>query len=632
MAEVRYQDDLYDAVNGEWEKTAEIAPDKTATGGFNDLADDVEAKLMADFAAISAGKKTAPDDYFAEAVKLYDLAKDFDARDEAGIKPALERLVPLDDTTDIAAFNAKAADLEASLFPMPFSSGVEPDLKDTSVNKVTITGPATILPDVPYYAEDNAQGKALLKVWADMVKELLAQTGLSEADQAQYLADALAFDAELAKHVKTREQWADYPAAYNPQSFQEVSAQLGDFDFARFAKEAWAEVPETIIVADPRFLKEFTQLFSKSTFPRYKHWAYVSDLVSNSGYLSEALRQLGSKYGKALSGNPESPKQIKHAYRLANRVFSEPVGIYYGRTYFGEEAKQDVTKLVENMIATYKRRLANSDWLSQPTKDKAIVKLDKMVLKMGYPDRPNEVYDRLHVQADQGLFENVIQLAEKRHAFNLEQLTKPVDRAVWNMPGHLVNASYDPSRNDITFPAAILQAPFYSLKQTASENYGGIGAVIAHEISHGFDNNGAQFDEYGNMTNWWQPADYAHFKELTQQMIAEFDGIETPAGKVNGKQIVSENIADAGGLAAALETAQREPDVDLKAFFTNWARVWRQKARPEYMKFILSIDVHAPAKLRANIQPQNLDEFYEAFNVLPGDGMYTEPAKRVHIW
>lgn len=632
MAEVRYQDDLYEAVNGEWEKTAIIAPDKTATGGFNDLADDVEAKLMADFAAISEGKKKAPDQYFAEAVKLYDLAKDFKARDAAGIKPALDRLVPLNDTTDIAAFNAKAADLSASLFPMPFYSDAEPDLKDTSVNKIAMSGPGTILPDVPYYSPDNEQGKALLKVWSDMVKELLALTPLSATEQATYLADALAFDAELAKHVKTREEWADYPASYNPQSFQEVADQLGDFDLAQFAQEAWPAVPDTIIVGDPRFLKEFKQLFSAATFNRYKHWAYVMDLVSNTGYLSEDLRQLGSKFSKALSGNPESPKQIKHAYRLANRVFSEPVGIYYGRTYFGEEAKQDVTQLVKNMIATYKRRLANSDWLSQSTKDKAIVKLDKMVLKMGYPDKPNEVYDRLHVHADEGLFENVIQLAEARQAFNLEQLTKPVDRTVWNMPGHLVNASYDPSRNDITFPAAILQAPFYSLKQTASENYGGIGAVIAHEISHGFDNNGAQFDEYGNMTNWWQKADYAHFKELTQQMIDEFDGIETPAGKVNGKQIVSENIADAGGLAAALETAQQQPDADLKAFFTNWARVWRQKARPEYMKFILSIDVHAPAKLRANVQPQNLDEFYSTFDVKPGDGMYTAPEKRVHIW
>ncbi|MCI1894678.1 MAG: M13 family peptidase [Lactobacillus sp.] len=632
MAETRYQDDLYDAVNGEWEKTAVIDPDKTSTGGFNDLADGVEAHLMADFAAVSAGEKTAPDQYFAAAVKLYDQAKDFKARDAAGIQPALDRLAPLNATSDLAAFNAKAADLEASLFPMPFDLGVEPDMKDTSVNKIMLTGPSTILPDTTYYTPGNEQAAQLLKVWSDMVSKLLAQTDLSAPDQKSYLADALAFDAELAKHVKSREEWADYPKMYNPQSFAEVAAQFGDFDFSAFAEEAYGEKPETIIVGDPRFLKEFTQLFGAATFDRYKHWAYVNDLLSNTGYLSEDLRQLGGTFGRALSGNPEAPKQIKHAYRLANSFFSEPIGLYYGRTYFGEAAKADVTKLVENMIETYKSRLRDSSWLSEETKTKAIVKLDKMVLKMGYPDKVNEVYDRFNVDEKADLLTNVTGIAEARHAYNVEQLQKPVDRTTWLMPGHLVNACYDPSRNDITFPAAILQAPFYALDQSASENYGGIGAVIAHEISHGFDNNGAQFDEFGNMVNWWQEADYAHFKTLTQQMIDEFDGIETSAGKVNGKLIVSENIADAGGLAAALQTAKAQPDVDLKAFFTNWARIWRQKARPEYMKFLLSIDVHAPAKLRANIQPRNLDDWYTAFDVQPGDGMYIAPEKRVHIW
>ncbi len=200
------------------------------------------------------------------------------------------------------------------------------------------------------------------------------------------------------------------------------------------------------------------------------------------------------------------------------------------------------------------------------------------------------------------------------------------------MPGHLVNACYDPSRNDITFPAAILQAPFYALSQSDSQNLGGIGAVIAHEISHGFDNNGAQFDEFGNLSDWWQPEDYDHFKVLTQEMIDQFDGLETEAGPVNGKLVVSENIADAGGLAAALETAKGLDDTDLKAFFTNWAEVWRMKARKQYMQLLLSIDVHAPAKLRANVQVQNLEDWYTTFDVKPGDGMYLAPDKRITIW
>ncbi|WP_204122397.1 M13 family metallopeptidase [Lacticaseibacillus mingshuiensis] len=628
----RVQDDLYEAVNGEWAKTAEIPADKPSTGGFQDLADEVEKKLLADFDTVAADSSKAPDAFFAQAVTLYQIAKDYDKRDAEGIQPALDRLAELEAVTDFASFNDKAAQLDADLFPLPFNTGVDPDMKNTKINRVELVGPGTILPDTTYYAADNEQGKKLLAVWRDMAEKVIALTDLDEAEQKATIEDALAFDAAIATHVKSSEEWADYPKGYNPQSLEEVDAQFGDFDFAGYAKAAFPAVPDTIIVGDPRFLKEFTQLFDAAHFTQYKHWAYINELLSLTGYLSEDLRQLGGTFGRTLSGLPEAPSQAKAAYRLANRFFSEPIGIYYGRTYFGEAAKADVTKLVKEMIATYKRRLSNSSWLSQSTKEKAVVKLDTMVLKMGYPDKANEVYDRLHVDADANLLTNVIALSKARHAFNVEQLTKPVDRNTWNMPGHLVNASYDPSRNDITFPAAILQAPFYSLEQSASQNLGGIGAVIAHEISHGFDNNGAQFDEFGNMVNWWQPADYDHFKELTQQMIDEFEGQETEAGKVNGKLVVSENIADAGGLAAALETAQNLPDTDLHAFFLNWGEIWRQKARIPYQQLLLSVDVHAPAKLRANIQPRNLDEWYTTFDVQPGDGMYIAPEKRVHIW
>lgn len=628
----RIQDDLYEAVNGEWAQTATIPDDKPTTGGFADLADDVEKKLMADFDAVAKGDKPAPDQYFAEAVKLYQKAADFKARDAAGIKPVLNRLVSLNQVDSMAAFNAKAAQLDLNLFPLPFSAGVEPDMKNTAQNVFTISGPSTILPDITYYAEDNPQGPQLMGLWSDMAKKILAQTDLLPEDQADYLADTIAFDAEIAKHVKSSEEWADYPKAYNPYKFEAVAEKFGDFDFTKYADTLLPAHPDTVIVADPRFLDEFGQLFNTSTFIQYAHWAYVVELLSNTGYLSDDLRIAGGSFSRALSGLAAAPTQAKHAYRLANSVFSEPIGIYYGKTYFGEAAKADVTKLVEKMIATYKRRLAKSDWLSQSTKDKAIVKLNTMVLKMGYPDQARAVYDLLHVSEKADLLTAATEIAKTRHAYNLQELTKHVDRGEWAMPGHLVNACYDPSRNDITFPAAILQAPFYALTQSDSQNLGGIGAVIAHEISHGFDNNGAQFDEFGNLTDWWQPADYDHFKVLTQAMIDQFDGLETEAGPVNGKLVVSENIADAGGLAAALETAKGLADTDLQAFFTNWAEVWRMKARKQYMQLLLSIDVHAPAKLRANVQVQNLADWYTTFDVKPDDGMYLAPDKRITIW
>jgi Predicted metalloendopeptidase len=214
----------------------------------------------------------------------------------------------------------------------------------------------------------------------------------------------------------------------------------------------------------------------------------------------------------------------------------------------------------------------------------------------------------------------------------MEQYHKPVDRTEWLMPGQMVNACYDPSRNDVTFPAGILQAPFYSLEQTSSQNYGATGATFGHEISHAFDNDGAKFDEYGDMNNWWTDEDYAKFKALTQDMIDEFDGIPFAGGKVNGKLVVSENIADIGGLRCAIEAAKMEDDYNAKEFFISWARSWRYKANKQRAEELLATDVHAPEPLRANVHAQNMDEFYAAFNVQPGDGMWLAPEKRVSIW
>lgn len=236
------------------------------------------------------------------------------------------------------------------------------------------------------------------------------------------------------------------------------------------------------------------------------------------------------------------------------------------------------------------------------------------------------------VDNNKSLYEIMGDISKAKNIYNIKELGKPVNRKEWLMPGHMVNACYNPYTNDITFPAAILQEPFYSLKQTRAQNLGGIGTVIGHEISHAFDNNGAQCDERGNLNNWWTEEDYNKFKDLTQKMIEEFDGIEMAGGKVNGKLIVSENIADNGGVGCALQIESQEENPDFKAFFMQFAKIWCMKMRPEYEQLLLSVDVHAPHKLRANIQPRNFKEWYEAFDVKPSDEMYIEPSKRLNIW
>lgn len=633
MKEIRAQDDLYLHVNKEWMDKAVIPDDKPRIGGFSDLDEDVEKLLIGDFNKMAAGKIKCPDENVKKAVELFKLVKNTERRNAEGVAPVMDRLHKIDSIANLDDFNAKLGELLTDRINLPFNLGVEVDMKDSLHHCLMITGPSAILPDVTYYKPEMEQQKnALLGVWQQMAAQLLTFTDLTAEDQAQYVADALEFDAIIATLVKSNEEWSDYPAMYNPMTVDEVAKLLAPVDFVGLLKTTFKKLPEKVIVAEPRFLNGFATLFNEANFVKYKHWAYITEFVAESGLLSEQLRAIGATYSNMLSGVAALPTIEKQAYRIASSVFSEPVGIYYGKKYFGEKAKKDVVAIVKEIIETYKGRVAKNDFLSEKTKQKAIKKLGTIVIKMGYPDKCGELYDKLTFDANGSLLGAMESLRRIRMIDNLARLNKDVDRTEWPMPGHMVNACYNPTSNDITFPAAILQAPFYSIKQSRSENLGGIGAVIGHEISHAFDNNGAKCDENGNLNNWWTEEDFRRFEERTHAMIEEFDGIELPQGKVNGTFIVSENIADNGGMAVTLEMMSHVKDADYKAYFANWARVWCMKARPEYLKLLLSVDVHGPAELRANMQPRNFTEWYEAFGVTEKDGMYLAPEKRVIIW
>lgn len=631
----RAQDNLYLSVNGEWAKTAEIPADRSTTGGFADLAVGVEERLLADFAKFRQDLTQVKTPELQEAVKLNQLALDFKKRDADGTRPADAMLNKLDKLQNWSDVNQHLADLIKDGTALPFSLGVEPDMKNTSVYLLYVDVPGLILPDKTYYAADNESGQQLLAVWSEMAIAVLQKFGYDETQATKLVDQAKAFDAAIVPFVKNSEELADYTKQYNPYEFADFLKLTPEIDFATAIPEILASTPEKVVLTQPKYFENLSKLITPATFDQYKSWLIVNEILSTTGFLSEELRQLGGTYGRAISGQKEAANQEKHAYRLANGYFSDVVGQYYGATYFGDTARQDVTVMIKTMINVYKKRLANNAWLSQATKDKAIVKLNNIVIKVGYPDQVRAIYSQLKIKtaAEGGdLLNNILNLAKIFRLDNFAKIKQPVDRTRWAMPGNLVNACYDPSFNDITFPAAILQAPFYSLEQTNSQNYGGIGAVIAHEISHAFDNNGAKFDEQGNMVNWWTDADYAAFEERTQAMIQEFDGISYAGSQVNGKLVISENVADGGGLSCALEAAKEDDDVDLKAFFNNWAKVWRIKATNEYRQLLLSIDVHAPGPLRANVQAQNMDDFYQAFDVTEQDGMWLAPEDRVNIW
>ncbi|MBQ5842857.1 MAG: M13 family metallopeptidase, partial [Clostridia bacterium] len=469
-------------------------------------------------------------------------------------------------------------------------------------------------------------------IWTNVAKAVMAQTDLTPEQQEQYVNDALFFDEIIGSLAKTSEEWSRYVEMYNPMDAGNVGEMLSTLDFGVILTDLFGHVPETVVVTEPRYFGGFATLFNEENLEKYKHWAYVTGLMRACNFLSEELRELGGAYSRALMGVAKMQNIEKFAYNLASGMYSEPVGIYYGVKYFGEEAKKDITEIVLQIIDTYKTRIKTNEILGEETREKAILKLSTMGVKMGYPDKVRAVYDKLTFNPEDSLFDIVLALKAIREEDSLSKLDKPTEPENWAMPGHMVNACYDPFVNDITFPAAILQAPFYSLKQTRSENLGGIGGVIGHEISHAFDSNGAKCDENGNINDWWTEDDFKRFEAKVQQMIEQFDGIELPQGKVNGAFIVSENMADNGGMSVTLDIMANTEGVSYEEYFCNWARVWCQKARPEYLQMLLSVDVHGPCVLRANMPPRNFEEWYKTFDVKETDGMYLAPEKRIVIW
>ena len=632
MENIRIQDDLYNFVNSEALENLVIPDDKPTAGGFSELADSVENTMMGEFEAL-AESKAYPNDYLKRACELYTIAKDADRKAKHGITPALKNLAILDEIKSTDDFSRLYKSLSLRGIPLPIHIGADTDMKNTKQRLTYIQGARVILPDASYYKpEMAAQREQILGIWQNVAKAMMAQTDLTPENQEKYVADALAFDAIIGGLAKTSEEWARYVEMYNPMDKSEVGGMLSTLDFDLILGDLFGRVPSTIVVTEPRYFGSFATLFNEENLELYKHWAYVTGLLNFSTYLSEELRDLGGAYSRALTGVAKMQSIDKFAYNLASGMFSEPVGIYYGDKYFGEEAKRDITEIVYQIIDTYKERIKTNEILGEATREKAILKLSKMGVKMGYPDKVRAVYEKLTFNPEDSLFDIIVSLKAIKELDSLSKLDEPTNPENWAMPGHMVNACYDPFVNDITFPAAILQPPFYSLKQTRSENLGGIGAVIGHEISHAFDSNGAKCDENGNINDWWTEDDFKRFESKVQAMIEQFDGIELPWGKVNGAFIVSENMADNGGVAVTLDIMSKTEGASYEEYFYNWARVWCQKARPEFQQMLLAVDVHGPAMLRANMPPRNFGEWYSTFGVTESDKMYIAPEKRIVIW
>lgn len=629
----RYQDDFYEAVNGQWAETAVIPDDKPRTGGFSDLADEIEDFMLNITDQWLAGKGVPADPILQNFVKFHKMAADYDRREEVGTAPVLPLIDEYKALTSFKEFVLKVADYEMAGKPNLLPFGVAPDFKNAQMNVLWAEAPSIILPDTTYYAKDHTKGQELLAKWRSAQEKLLPKFGFSSAEIKDLLDKVLALDAKLADYVLSSEEKSEYVKLYRPYSWSDFTKLAPELPLDSIFRQILGQLPDKVIVPEERFWTSYAAVFySENNWELLKAKLVLNAANAYTAYLTDDIRIISGEYNRALSGIPQALNRKKAAYYLAQGPYNQALGLWYASERFSPEAKADVEAKVAAMIQVYKERLTNTDWLAPATREKAITKLNVITPHIGYPEKLPETYVKKVIDENLSLMENAQKLTMVVIAHTWSKWNQPVDREEWHMPAHMVNAYYDPQQNQIVFPAAILQTPFYSLEQTSSANYGGIGAVIAHEISHAFDTNGASFDEHGSLHDWWLPEDYEAFQARTQRVIDQFDGLDSYGGKVNGKLTVSENVADLGGLACALEAAKKECDFSARDFFMNFATIWRMKARREYMQMLASVDVHAPGKLRTNVQVANFAEFFEAFDIQPGDPMWRDETERIVIW
>lgn len=630
---VRLQDDFYQAVNGAWAETAVIPDDKPTTGGFMDLHNEIEELMLETTRTWQAGKNLPQDPILQNFVKYHGLISDFETREKVGVAPVLPLIKEMQELTSFADFASKIADYELAGKPNFFPFGVAPDFMDAKTNVLWADAPSLILPDVTYYAEGHEKGQELLAIWRQTSTDLLSQFPFSAEEIADLLDKMITLDAKLAQYVLSNEESSEYAKLYHPYAWADFVKLAPDLPMDEIFMQLLGQLPDQVIVPEERFWTDFAKdYFSENNWPALQAYLIYGAANQWTSYLTDDIRVLAGAYRRALSGTPEAMNQEKAAYYLAQAPYSQSLGLWYAAEKFSKEAKADVEAKVATMIEVYKERLTKNDWLAPATIEQALVKLNAITAHIGYPEKLPATYVEKVIDEDKSLLENAQKLAQISIRHSWSKWNQPVDTEIWHMSAHDVNAYYSPQQNQIVFPAAILQEPFYSLEQSSSANYGGIGAVIAHEISHAFDTNGASFDEHGSLRNWWTEADYQAFTQRTDQVVAQFDGLDSYGAKVNGKLTVSENVADLGGLAASLEAAKREETFSAEDYFTNFAKIWRLKARPEYMQMLASVDVHAPGHLRTNVQLPNFAEFHDTFGVTETDGMWRAETDRIVIW
>ncbi|WP_405211243.1 M13 family metallopeptidase [Dokdonia sp. Asnod2-E02] len=636
--------DFYKYVNGSWMKNTEIPDDRTSWGGFSVLRKSTDADVLAILdEAEKSGKYTAGTDQ-AKALAIFNTKLDTLARNEAGLKPLQPALDDIAAVTNLAELQTVLATNPAVSSPF-LSIGAGADLNDSSMNTVYLGANGLGLPDRDYYILEDSKSKEIRVEYKKHIARMLQKLGDSEADATAAAEKILKMETALAIPRLDKVESRDARNFNNPRSVDEADAMLTSVDLKKMIKDLGIKKEfDTLTVTQLKYTTALDKFLNNTSIEDIKTLVRWDTFNSASGRLSTDIEKANWEfYSKYLSGAKKQRPADERALATVNGTVGEALGQLYVDAKFPPEAKAKAETMIANVIDAYKNRIQNLDWMGAETKEKAIEKLDKFTVKIAYPDKWED-YSTMEVSADKTYFENMTAVGKWGQLKNYEDIGEPVDKSKWGMSPQTVNAYFNPLNNEIVFPAAILQPPFYNYTADEAVNYGGIGAVIGHEISHAFDDSGARFDAEGNLKNWWTESDLEAFTKRGNALAEQYSNVEVlDSVFVNGKFTLGENIGDLGGVLGAYDGLQkyyaengRPENIDgftpEQRFFMSWATVWRTKSRDEALRTQIKTDPHSPGMVRA-VQPLlNVDAFYEAFDIKEGDANYLAPEDRVRIW
>lgn len=638
------KEDFYNYVNGNWMKTTQIPEDRTRWGGFSVLRKSTDADVLQILAdAKASGQYDATTDQ-AKALAIFDSKLDTVARDKAGItplQPALEAIAGIKDLNDLQTVLATNPSVNSPFFGL----SVFPDLNNSKMNAVYM-GPAGLgLPERDYYLEADDKSKEIRGEYKKHIVKMLQMLGDSEEEAIAASEKILALETVLAEPRLNKVQRRDVRNLNNPKTIAEADEMLSNVDLKKMIQDIGATKPfDTLFVTQLDYTRVLNDFLKTTPIEDLKTLVRWDTFNSAAGRLTTAIETADWEfYSNYLRGAEKQRPADERALATVNRSVGEALGQLYVDAKFPPEAKAKAEKMIDNVIEAYKVRIQKLDWMGDSTKIKAIEKLNKFTVKIAYPDQWED-YSSMAVSGDKTYFDNMVAVDQWRLEDTFSNIGEPVDKSKWSMSPQTVNAYFNPLNNEIVFPAAILQPPFYNYTADEAVNYGGIGAVIGHEISHAFDDSGARFDADGNVKNWWSEEDLVAFTERGDSLAAQYDKVEVlPELFVNGKFTLGENIGDLGGVLSAYDGLQRHFEENGRPetidgftpeqrFFMSWATIWRTKIRDEALRTQIKTDPHSPGQVRA-IQPLlNVEEFYDAFGIQEGDSMYLSPEDRVQIW